>query len=65
MWTKHAVMASLHCQKGHVEVAKLLVDRGADTDKARGDGATPLIIACQKGHLEVVKILVDSGADKC
>ena len=51
-------------QNGHLEVVRLLIDAGADKDKARTDGATPLYIACQNGHLEVVRLLIDAGADK-
>ena len=36
----------LACQEGHVDVVRLLLDAGADREKARDDGATPLWIAC-------------------
>ena len=34
---------------------------GADKDKARRDGATPLLIAALKGDVEVVQLLCSSG----
>ena len=54
----------ISCQEGHGELAKLLVDKGADINKATtNDGATPLYIACQEGHNGVVKLLLANGAD--
>ena len=51
------------CERGQFEIARLLVDHGADTDKARDDGTTPLHIACQWGHLDCTRLLLNSGAD--
>ena len=42
---------------------RLLIEAGADLDKANNDGWTPLWIASQNGHLEVVRLLVEAGAD--
>ena len=50
-------------QEGHVDVVRVLVEHGADMNKARNDGATPLIVASRVGHLEVVRVLVEQGAD--
>ena len=38
-------MCKWKCQNGHKGVAALLIDRGADVDKAKNDGWTPLLIA--------------------
>ena len=35
----------------------MLLKAGADADKARADGMTPLFIACQNGHKDLVKML--------
>ena len=52
-------------QKGHLEVARCLVELGANKDQGTtDDGATPLYIAAQNGHLEVVQFLVESGSNK-
>lgn len=48
---------------GNVEIAKLLVDKGADVKlNVRGDG-TALITAAEYGHLELVKYLSSKGAN--
>ena len=52
------------CHKGHLKVVRLLIESGADKDKATNDGVTPLSVACQDGHLEVARLLIESGADK-
>ena len=46
-----------------MEVVRVLVEKGADINKARNDGATPLHVASQNGHADVVRILVERGAD--
>ena len=51
-------------RNGHLEVAQLLCEAGADKDKAKQDGATALTMASEGGHLELVRILVQTGADK-
>ena len=47
-----------------LEVARLLLESGADKDLASNDGATALIMACYNGHLEVVRLLLESGTRK-
>ena len=50
-------------QNGHLDVARLLLGRGAHPNAAITDGATPLYIAAQNGHLEVARLLLDRGAN--
>ena len=41
----------------------MLLERGADIDKAKDGGATPLCIASQQGDVDVVSVLLEQGAD--
>ena len=50
------MMASL---KGELELAKRLIDRGADVNKP---GWTPLHYAATGGHLEIMQLLLDNYA---
>ena len=42
---------------GHVEVVRLLLSAGADTERANKDGCTPLICATQRHHEEIIQLL--------
>ncbi len=48
--------------RGHTQVARLLLDRGADVDGQDNRGFTPLVWAVSKGHLDVARLLVERGA---
>ncbi|KAL3140889.1 hypothetical protein ABBQ32_005422 [Trebouxia sp. C0010 RCD-2024] len=48
---------------GHVDVAKLLLSKGADPNRTtRAGGATALHRACYMGHSRMAQLLVRSGA---
>ena len=49
---------------GHLEVAQMLCEAGADKDKADLEGFTAFLQASRSGHLEVVRLLCEAGADK-
>ena len=51
-------------QRGHLDVVRELLARGAVIDAAFNNGATPLIQASWKGHIEVVRALLAAGANK-
>ena len=48
---------------GRKEVAQLLLQRGADPEKADKLGQTPLYWATVSGHRGVIEVLLDGGAD--
>jgi ankyrin repeat protein len=43
-------------------VVRALIEAGADINKSRDIGVTPLFVAAQKGHEAIVQILKDAGA---
>ena len=55
------------CEKGHVNAAKLLLDKGAEIgseiDRAKEDGTTTLWIACFEGRVDAARLLLDNGAE--
>lgn len=50
-------------RQGDTAVVAMLTARGADVNRAIGEGQTPLILAAQDGHVAVVRILLAAGAD--
>ena len=51
------------CDKGHVEVVKLLLERGANANvRDTFYGEMPLGWALQKGNIEILKLLLEKGA---
>ncbi len=48
------------CFNGHLSIAKLLVDNGANP---RYDNDLPLLITCYTNHVEIIDYLVEKGAD--
>ena len=48
---------------GGVEVARLLINAGADINRKCEHGRTALQIAAAWGHLDVVQLLIENGAD--
>jgi ankyrin repeat protein len=47
----------------HMDIAKLLIEKGADINAARNDGSTPLIQSIVNKHMEIAKLLIEKGAD--
>jgi len=48
---------------GHIDVMRILIDKGADVNAKNKNGATALILAADKGNAEIVSFLIDKGAD--
>jgi len=48
---------------GHLEVAQLLIDNGADVNATKHDHWTPIHLSATNGHLGTVKLLLERGAD--
>ena len=53
----------LACQNGHAAATRLLLDRGADVNRAKANGWTPLMASAQNGHGAVARLLLERGAD--
>lgn len=46
---------------GHVDLALLLIERGANIEEVNDEGYTPLMEAAREGHDEMVKLLLSKG----
>ena len=53
----------LACQAGSVEVATVLMDAGADVNKANSQGETPLMSALTAGSLALARLVVSRGGN--
>ena len=49
--------------KSHRDVVALLLDRGADANRADHDGAGPLLLAIGRGRGAIARLLLAAGAD--
>ncbi len=59
-------VAAIHAAsaEGGFEIARLLVEAGADVNAVQQAGFTPLHAAAMTGQLELAKLLLERGADK-
>jgi ankyrin repeat protein/L-ascorbate metabolism protein UlaG (beta-lactamase superfamily) len=46
-----------------VEIARLLVEAGADPNAKTGEGYTPYALACERGSTDLIEYFVSKGAD--
>ena len=51
------------CRRGQYEIARILLDYGANPNAVKDQGTTPLHIASERGHHDIAQLLVDGGAD--
>ena len=60
----HSGYTALNCavRGGHLEMAKMLIERNADVNAGSRHSQTPLILAAHQGDLDIVKLLVGKGA---
>ncbi|MBI5203673.1 MAG: ankyrin repeat domain-containing protein [Nitrospirae bacterium] len=49
--------------EGRTDIAKLLIDKGADVNVKNESGWTALILAAYPGRTDIAKLLIDKGAD--
>ena len=58
-------MTGLHwaSDRGHEDVAKLLISRGCELNKQDDSGNTALHIAVMAGQKEMIRLLLDAKAD--
>ncbi|CAK1545927.1 unnamed protein product [Leptosia nina] len=49
--------------KGHVRIARLLLQYGANVSAAAQGGIRPLHEACESSHMEIIRLLLSYGAD--
>ncbi len=48
---------------GHLDLCRLLIDKGADIEAKSSSGWTSLNYAARYGHIEIVRLLCDHGAE--
>jgi Ankyrin repeats (3 copies) len=53
------------CSRGHLEIARLLLQYGANHSETAQSGIRPLHEAIENGHIEIVRLLLSFGADPC
>ena len=49
-------------EHGHLDVVRMLLEHGADPNRATTGGATPLTAAAEHGRVEVARLLLQKGA---
>jgi len=50
------------CMRAHWDIAKYLIDQGADLNLQGGDGGTPLQWAAHHDNVDIIKLMIDKGA---
>ena len=60
---KGATCLHIAAQEGHIDMVKMLVEKGASVNALDNDKYSPLLAASSQKHFHVVQFLLDSGAD--
>ena len=50
-------------ENGHIEIARLLLQNGADLNVRSNRGRTPLHLAAENGNVDILHLLVENGVD--
>lgn len=53
------------CSRGHLDIARLLLQYGANHSETAHSGIRPLHEAVENGFVEIVRLLLSYGADPC
>jgi len=53
----------LASRRGHIEIVRLLIDKGININQTNKDGQNALHWACENGHNETVQLLIQKGVD--
>ncbi|KAG7391166.1 hypothetical protein PHYBOEH_006773 [Phytophthora boehmeriae] len=61
--TGAAIALHYAARNGNINLASLLLERGADVAAQNNDGGTALHQAAYNGHVEVISLLLERGAD--
>lgn len=54
----------LACSNGHIDTARMLLDRGADPNVPNHQSETPLMVATRADRTELIECLQAAGADQ-
>ena len=49
--------------EGHIEIAQLLLQEGANTDMQDHEGQTALVVAAYRGHRQIAQLLLQAYAN--
>jgi ankyrin repeat protein len=60
---QHAWPLNYALSNGEYEIAKLLIEKGANVNSTQSDGSTPLHLAIYSIKYEIIELLVQKGAD--
>ena len=61
-FTRDETPLHLTSREGHIDVARLLIDHGANAAAQSVNGTTPLHLASKGGHVAVAQLLIEQGA---
>jgi len=50
-------------ESGLSDILRVLIELGADVNKADEDGRTPCYVAAEEGHSDTLRVLIEAGAD--